>query len=209
LEPGDILYLPPGIAHDGVALGSDCMTYSVGFRAPSRSDVIGLWADDALAGLTEDDRYTDPGLPAQRNPGEISAEALARLQAMVAETLLDQEGFARWFGRHASARKYPEIDWSPDDAVTPADLCAAIAEGAELERNPASRFAFITCAPASLLLFVDGECHDCCAEVAAFAETLCAHHRFTLDPRLSASERAVSLIAELVNRGSVTVSPDA
>jgi 50S ribosomal protein L16 3-hydroxylase len=34
LEPGDILYVPPGFAHDGVALGDDCMTYSIGFRAP-------------------------------------------------------------------------------------------------------------------------------------------------------------------------------
>jgi 50S ribosomal protein L16 3-hydroxylase len=40
LEPGDILYVPPRYAHDGVAVGDDCMTYSIGFRAPSRGELI-------------------------------------------------------------------------------------------------------------------------------------------------------------------------
>jgi 50S ribosomal protein L16 3-hydroxylase len=206
LEPGDILYLPPGIAHDGVAVGADCMTYSIGFRAPSRGDLIGLWTDDALARLTDDDRYTDPGLQPQSNPGEISGEALARLQAMVAETLLDKDGFARWFGRHSSARKYPEVDWRPDEPVTGADVRAALAAGVELERNPASRFAFIAGEAGSVLLFVDGQCHECHAETAAFAETLCARQRFTPDPRLSTSEAALSVIAELINQGSVALT---
>ncbi len=62
LEPGDILYVPPGIAHHGVAVGDDCMTYSVGFRAPSRADLIAHWTDDVLDALTDDDRYRDTEL---------------------------------------------------------------------------------------------------------------------------------------------------
>ncbi len=77
LEPGDILYVPPRLAHNGVAVGDDCMTYSIGFRAPSRAELIAGWCDDLIAGLEDDDRYTDPGLAAQTNPGEISAEAIA------------------------------------------------------------------------------------------------------------------------------------
>ena len=50
LEPGDMLYLPPGWAHDGVAEGGDCMTCSVGFRAPSRLDL----ARDLLPRLLDD-----------------------------------------------------------------------------------------------------------------------------------------------------------
>ncbi len=43
LEPGDILYVPPRYAHDGVAIGDDCMTYSIGFRAPARADLVENW----------------------------------------------------------------------------------------------------------------------------------------------------------------------
>ena len=51
LEPGDILYVPPGVSHEGIAVGDDCMTYSIGFRAPSRSELIGYWSDDLLADM--------------------------------------------------------------------------------------------------------------------------------------------------------------
>jgi len=101
LDPGDMLYLPPGIAHDGVAVGDDCMTYSVGFRAPARSELIAHFCDYILDGLSEDDRYTDPDLTVAADPTTISAEAIDRLHAMVMEKVGDREAFARWFGDYA------------------------------------------------------------------------------------------------------------
>ena len=203
LEPGDVLYLPPGVAHDGVAVDGDCMTYSIGFRAPARHELIGLWTDEVLAGLTDDDRYADPGLPLQANPGEITEEALARLQAMVAEAVLDHDRFARWFGRHSSARKYPEVDWRPEDALAPDDVRTRLAGGAVLERNPASRFAFVAGSDGAVLLFVDGECRELSNDAAAFARTLCAQDRIGPDPALAACPDTVNLIAALCNEGSL------
>ena len=77
-----------------------------------------------------------------------------------------------------------------------------------MERNPASRFAFIAGEAGSLLLFVDGECHECRAETAAFAELLCAQHLLTPDPQLAASQATVSLITDLINQGAVMLSPE-
>ena len=116
LEPGDILYVPPRIAHDGIAVGDDCMTYSIGFRAPSRRELIADWSEALLADLDDDDRYADPDLPPQQNPGEITAQALARLHGMVTERLLDRDAFARWFAQSATSPKYPDLDWRPDAA---------------------------------------------------------------------------------------------
>jgi 50S ribosomal protein L16 3-hydroxylase len=70
LEPGDMLYLPPGVAHDGVALG-ECITLSVGFRAPSWQELVEPWflqqADRGrIAG-----RYGDPGARPARHPGRV------------------------------------------------------------------------------------------------------------------------------------------
>ena len=61
LEPGDMLYLPPKWAHDGVALGP-CMTYSVGFRAPSRHELLCAFLADAADCPPDgpDARYRDP-----------------------------------------------------------------------------------------------------------------------------------------------------
>ena len=202
LEPGDILYLPPRFAHEGVALGDDCMTYSIGFRAPSHRELIAGWCDAVLADIPEDDFYTDPGLAPQANPGEISAAALARLHALVTASLADRDGFAAWFGRHTTAPRNPEIDWSPDKPATLAGLRRKIAKGAALLRNPASRFAFIRQAGATLL-FVDGESHPCQGDAIALAEQLCAPDHITLDPGLS--DAGLALIHTLHNRGSLAL----
>lgn len=202
LEPGDILYVPPGIAHNGVAIGDDCMTYSIGFRAPSRAELIGHYVDDLLDALAEDDRYADPGLSTQQNPGEILAEAIAALHAMVTETLADRAAFARWFGGYNSTPKYPDIDWRPEAPVGVAALLERVANGEPLTRNPASRFSFVRQGDA-ILLFVDGECFECREETAAFAEALCAQDRVMTEANLANSPAAMELIAKLINQGSI------
>jgi 50S ribosomal protein L16 3-hydroxylase len=203
LEPGDILYVPPGIPHDGEAVGDDCMTYSVGFRAPARSELVWHWCDDLIADLDEDDRYADPGLAVQTNPGEISAEALAGLHAMVTQTLGDRDAFAHWFGRYNTAPKNPEIDWRPEETVDADEIRKLIAAGTPLLRNPASRFAFAEREGGSLWLFVDGEAFACEGALADFARNLCASDALQLDPAQAASEPVLDLLATLFNQGSV------
>lgn len=197
LEPGDILYVPPGVPHDGVAVGDDCMTYSIGFRAPSRSELIAHWSDHLLEGLQDDDRYRDPA-QRQDNPGEIAPAALAGLQAMILERMRDPAAFARWFGEYVTAPKYAEADWRPEEEVGAAEVRERIAEGLTLSRNPASRFSFVRQDRDALLLFVDGACFECTGAVAAFAERLCARAEGVVG-----SDDACDLIAALVNQGSV------
>jgi 50S ribosomal protein L16 3-hydroxylase len=203
LEPGDMLYVPPRFAHNGVAVGDDCMTYSIGFRAPSRSELIAHYVDDVLAGLSDDDRYGDVGLAAQPNPGEITAEALARLHAMVLEKLTDPAAFARWFGSYNSTPKYPEVDWSPEEAVSVEELRARLAAGEALHRNPASRFSFVRQGE-GVLLFVDGEVFECAGEVGVFAAMVCGGKR--VDAGLASSGELVVLIRALLDQGTLTLN---
>jgi len=208
LEPGDILYVPPGIAHEGVAVGEHCMTYSIGFRAPSRGELIAQWSEHLLDELEDEDRYSDPELQAQDNPGEIDPGAIAKLHAMVTEKMLDRDSFARWLGQYMSAPKYPELDWRPEKPVTVADMRERHALDPDLRRNPASRFSFIRQADGSLLLFVDGECFECDRESAAFAEQLCARDRIAIGPELAKFEPAMRLIVTLFNQGSIAFAED-
>jgi 50S ribosomal protein L16 3-hydroxylase len=208
LEPGDMLYVPPRIAHNGVAVGDDCMTYSIGFRAPARSELIADWCDDLVPRLSEDDRYADPDLQAQINPGEISGEAIAKLHAMISEKLADRDAFARWFGEYNSTPKYPEQDWRPEEPIEVAELRKKLAGGETLHRNPASRFSFVRQSASIVLLFVDGECFDCAEEAAAFAETLCAQDRGRVEQELLKSDAVMEVIAQLFNQGSVAFEAD-
>jgi 50S ribosomal protein L16 3-hydroxylase len=205
LEPGDMLYVPPGVSHNGIALGDDCMTLSIGFRAPSRAELIGDWSDHLLEDLSEDDRYADPGLALQSNPGEIGADALDRLQAMVLEALGDKQRFARWFGAASSTRKYPDIDWRPEEPLGLEDVREAIDQRMELQRNPASRFSFVREGGDALALFVDGEMFECGAETSALAEAICANDSLMLD---IVSDAACELLLALCNMGSVAFVDD-
>ncbi len=206
LEPGDMLYLPPRVAHDGIAVGDDCMTYSIGFRAPARSELIAHWCDHLLAELSDDDRYGDADLPAQGNPGEIAPAAIARLHAMVTDRMLDRDAFARWFGQYTSTPKYPDAIGEAEPADIEA-LGRSIADAVPLIRNPASRFSFAR-QDAAILLFVDGRCFECSGDAGRFAEQLCARDRVMVDPALVASAAAMALIAQLVAQGSVAFDDD-
>lgn len=194
LEPGDILYVPPRFAHDGVALGDDCMTYSIGFRAPSCAELVEGWAARVADGLAEDDRYADPDLAQQAHPGEILPGAIERAHAMALAALSDRAAFARWFGEQVSAPKYPEADWRPERPVNARQVKAHLARGGGLLKNPASRFAFLR----DGLLFVDGEAYACAPPVA---EALCS-------PVPDAAGADVALLVALINRGALALDED-
>jgi 50S ribosomal protein L16 3-hydroxylase len=162
LEPGDILYIPPGIAHWGVAEG-DCMTYSIGFRAPSHADIVTELSQDIASTLCNDLRFSDPKLTLQKNPGEISGDVIAQLQTIL-EKHFSPENIAQWFGKHMTERKYHEDDSATDDldvdGADADDWQAALAEGNLLWRHPAARFAYHT-KGTHTQLFADGQAITC------------------------------------------------
>ena len=74
LDAGDMLYLPPQWAHDGVAVGSDCMTYSIGMRAPQRGELAAELAARLADALDDETLYRDAQQQATRRPAAIPAE---------------------------------------------------------------------------------------------------------------------------------------
>jgi len=88
LAPGDMLYLPPGVAHFGEAVDR-CLTCSIGFRAPTATEVlesVALEIDRAELGSK---RYSDPLLETNRHPSEVTPFEMSQFKAMIT-TLLDQ-----------------------------------------------------------------------------------------------------------------------
>lgn len=203
LEPGDILYVPPCFAHDGVAVGDDCMTYSIGFRAPSRAELVEHWSEHLVDALPDEDRYADPDLVRQDHPGEIAASAIDRLHGLVLEALSDRATFARWFGAYSSQPKYADTDWQPEEPADVNMARALIAAQVPLCRNPASRFAFMAQADDAVSLFVDGQSFDCVGDGALLARALCGRGDLMVDPALAGSDTALALIAALIDQGSV------
>lgn len=84
LQPGDMLYLPPGIPHHGIACGP-CLTYSVGFRAPAVSDVLDFFVDEVNQSQLTNFRYTDPNLETRRHASEITANEINQFKQLIAK----------------------------------------------------------------------------------------------------------------------------
>jgi 50S ribosomal protein L16 3-hydroxylase len=104
LEPGDMLYLPPNVAHWGIAEG-ECMTCSVGFRAPTLREMAAAWFEQSIEQQLPTSRYRDPPLTPQAAPGEIRAQALAEFTGMLQARLDNLQRDHRWFGRFITEQK--------------------------------------------------------------------------------------------------------
>ena len=107
LEPGDMLYLPPGWGHDGVAEG-ECLTCSIGFRAPSRAGIgreVLQRVLDAAEPFEPGPLYRDPGQAATDVPGRIPAALQAFAADAVARALADRGSFACALGEVLSEPK--------------------------------------------------------------------------------------------------------
>lgn len=114
LDPGDMLYLPPGWAHDGIAVG-ECMTYSIGFRQPKRGEL----ARELLQRLAEDAEeaagetpYRDPRQPAVATPGAIPGPMLDFARDALQAVLDDPEELACLLGEYLSEPK-PQVVFAP------------------------------------------------------------------------------------------------
>jgi 50S ribosomal protein L16 3-hydroxylase len=169
LSPGDALYLPPAYAHWGIA-EDECMTYSIGFRAPSAAEIIELGGGHIADHLDEHARYTDLPLAAEPDThhGEITAEVLERIAA-IAQRHLGPGALGGWLGSYSTARKYPF------DAAAGFDEATArqrIEDGSRLRPCRDSRFAFIRGAD-HFDLYADGYRHRCPAAAEAFVRRLC------------------------------------
>jgi len=109
VETGDILYLPPNFAHNGRALDDDCMTYSIGFRAPSMQDVLTGIRDKLCEEVNAKDRFAAPETHNREHIAQIHEDDIAYLQAQLARLINQPEILANWLGETMSESKYPEF----------------------------------------------------------------------------------------------------
>jgi len=142
LAPGDMLYLPPNVPHNGVA-EDPCLTFSFGMRAPASAELISDYLDTLIMDADESIRYQDPDLTVPEDPNEIDVVAMNRVVAALnAIRMNDPDKLGDWFGRfittyRAAGEVIPGPDPLPREEIAP-----ALAAGVLLERHPWTRMAW-------------------------------------------------------------------
>jgi 50S ribosomal protein L16 3-hydroxylase len=198
LGPGDMLYLPPGVAHHGIAL-EECLTYSLGFRAPAHYDLVAGFLQRLVEGVDRSRRYADPDLAPTRDPGEISPAALARLRRIVTgASRVRSADFVQFAGKHLTEGR---LDQAPRPRrVDPSVLARALRAGSALLRRLGARVAFVRQGRIALL-FADGRHWALPPRLAGVAPLLTGRRRIgaeSLRPYLR-QQGFVAVLAELVS----------
>jgi 50S ribosomal protein L16 3-hydroxylase len=203
LGPGDMLYLPPRVAHHGIAADDECMTYSVGFRAPSHQDLVGDFLQYAIEQLDPDARYSDPDLEPVEHAGAIQEPARAKVRRLLRGLVDNDAEIDQWFGRYLTRPPRDRQAVPPETPVTDATLTDALQQGTDLRRGPVSHLAFIEHDDGSATLFANGETTSLDADLAYAAPLVTGREGIPTDlliPHLE-DDAFVNLLTSLVNEG--------
>jgi 50S ribosomal protein L16 3-hydroxylase len=210
LQPGDMLYLPPRVAHHGIAEGGLSMTWSIGMRAPDAADLLqalGEWLAESQEGGP---RYRDPGLAPASRPGEIDRDAVGRVRALLQSSLADRDSaepgltdpLAAFLGAFLSRYRLAHEPAAPDTAWTATRLRRALQRGARLHAHPWTRLPWVE-ADGSALLFAGGAGFRCSI---GLAQSLSAWNGFQPDLE-TLTQTDLEALTELLGLGHLLLEP--
>ncbi|WP_338819165.1 cupin domain-containing protein [Acidovorax temperans] len=182
LEPGDMLYLPPRYAHDGIAEG-ECMTYSIGFRAPARAEL----AQELLVRLSEDavedeqvQMYRDAKQEAVAEPGAIPAELQAFAKEALERALSQPLALERALGEYLTEPK-PNVWFEASDG-------GAMLEAVRLDRRTRMMYD-------AQHIFINGESYRAGGKDATLMRRLANQRYLSAKDIQRASDEALELLS--------------
>ena len=196
LQPGDVLYIPPGWPHDGVAV-DDCLTYSIGFRAPDQSQLFDILPDMFEEGGTTNIRFSDPTRTRAADPSRVSPADLAQLKLLI-KNALDTDACDTALMRFLSNQYLPEQ--VPETLISRSDVKNALEEGVNIVPSPGCRPVY-TGESDNFTFYVNGEAFTCDEKHKAIM--LANFTGQPLPPELGNTSDCTifNLLATLINKG--------
>lgn len=196
LNPGDILYIPPRFAHHGIAQTA-CLTYSVGFRAPTAEEL----ADHLLAqSAAQQPRFSDPARPTCQHPGLITPEDLTQLVQLLQQQLMQPAALASYF----TQPKDPDALIPHEPALTLAQFKQSLTQSEQIQLHPQTRLAYIK-QDQDYLLFIGEHQTPLAASLQGEVDSLITQRQLACATLLGANDAWLELLTHWVNQGYLLI----
>ncbi|CCQ12116.1 FIG002776: hypothetical protein [Pseudoalteromonas luteoviolacea B = ATCC 29581] len=202
LEPGDILYIPPGHPHEGYAI-ENALNYSVGFRAPNQRDLISSFADYLIDNELGKKRYGDADYVARASIGLVSEKERNRLKNLIIDTVNDESAFQNWLGKTLSTPKHEMDLYELEESYSEEDITGILLEETVLIRAGGVRALYQLTEDNLVLLSINGENYHLCAVNQKNIQLLCDHIEICSD-EFEKNEKwldFIRLLTKLINEG--------
>jgi 50S ribosomal protein L16 3-hydroxylase len=201
LGPGDMLYVPPGVAHWGIGQG-ECTTFSIGFRAPRVNDMVSRWTDSLLETMDPELFYRDYNSEPTTRAGEIRPRDLERVQAQL-QAALDQAVDGTWFGELVTEPRYV-AEQDEDELQQSRQLL--LGADTEVHLDPAAKLAWQE-QGSGITVFANGLSQDYSLTVLPLIEELCENWQLGSATLVAAiaDKEAMAALTFLLEAGVIDV----
>lgn len=201
LDAGDMLYLPPNVAHYGIGM-EDCITFSIGFRAPSHAELLTAYVDDQITNLKDNTRYRDPGLSTSLNSGEISADVIDTIQNILLSQFSDKSKIEDWFGRFIT-EYHVNDDNQIENSQTTNDFIAEFKANNFIRRPASVRANYLINQSGELSLYINGIKQNMTNSSEKLVKLFCNQHVLHYSDLKSnlAGQNAADFLCKLYNKG--------
>ncbi|UZE97929.1 cupin domain-containing protein [Alkalimarinus alittae] len=203
LEPGDMLYLPPQVAHHGISMG-DCITLSIGLRSPTHDQILTSFTDYICNIAVKELHLDDPNLTIQDNPGEMNTYVMDQLKEVV-QRYLTNDMLSGWFGQYSTEPKSDHIVQLPEDPIEETELMNYLANANSIRWNEGSRFSYYLAEdkPDQIKFFYDGFEQLLGLDSIPLVKLICSGNQIPLKPlfALLSAGSTTNLLLDLINGG--------
>lgn len=197
-EAGDVLYIPPGIGHWGIAV-DDSITLSVGIRNPTLPELVSHLAD-MLIDSTNLTSTLDDGL--QSPAGGITNVDIQNLQAKLAESILDPELIAHWYGIYMTEPREPELI-ANGNSLTPGEISVLVSRQVLITCTLPTRMTYLE-NDEQLKVFVNGDVICSTPAVLPWLQPLCAQRQIS-GSQIGQGDDHINLLHSLFNNGAIEI----
>jgi len=208
LEAGDMLYLPANVAHYGIGM-DDCMTFSIGFRAPSHADLLSGYVDDYVTHLDDKLRYQDPTIFIDHNSGEISSAVINKIQTLLLSQFNDRDKIADWFGRFITEYLNNDEDLITN-TLTHEEFLIQFEKSGYIRRPATVRANYLNQQNGEIALYINGTKQKTITGTKKQVRIFCNQHLIQYDHIKSelSDKNIVEFLCQLYNKGFLEFSDE-